>query len=91
VKRAINESAYVFAAGKNVGVKGVSTPSEELDRGEVILELEREMLEAADNLEFERAAYLRDQIKKLKGGTAAPKGRGRGAGKKTVEKKRGIK
>ena len=36
------------------------------DRGEVILDLEREMLEAADNLEFERAAYLRDQIKKLK-------------------------
>jgi len=24
------------------------------------------MLEAADNLEFERAAYLRDQIKELK-------------------------
>ena len=24
------------------------------------------MLEAADNLEFERAAYLRDEIKKLK-------------------------
>ena len=66
VKRAINESAYVFAAGKNVGEKGVAVPSEEQDRGEVILELEREMLEAADNLEFERAAYLRDQIKKLK-------------------------
>jgi protein-arginine kinase activator protein McsA len=25
------------------------------------------MLEAADNLEFERAAYLRDQIRELKG------------------------
>ena len=24
------------------------------------------MMEAADNLEFERAAYLRDQIKELK-------------------------
>ena len=41
-------------------------PSEALDRGDVILELEREMLEAADDLEFERAAYLRDQIAKLK-------------------------
>ena len=29
-------------------------------------ELTREMLEAADNLEFERAAYLRDQIAALK-------------------------
>ena len=34
--------------------------------GEVLEELTREMLEAADNLEFERAAYLRDQIKELK-------------------------
>ena len=35
-------------------------------REEVLEELTREMLEAADNLEFERAAYLRDQIKELK-------------------------
>ena len=31
-----------------------------------ILELENEMLSAADNLEFERAASIRDEIKKLK-------------------------
>ena len=66
VKRAINESAYVFASGKSAGATGVVVPSEALDRGDVILELEREMLEAADDLEFERAAYLRDQIAKLK-------------------------
>ena len=35
-------------------------------RSDLIAELTRDMLEAADNLEFERAAYLRDQIKKLK-------------------------
>ena len=66
VKRAINESAYVFASGRSAGATGVVVPSEALDRGDVILELEREMLEAADDLEFERAAYLRDQIAKLK-------------------------
>ena len=33
---------------------------------DIIAELTNEMLEAADNLEFERAAYLRDQIKELK-------------------------
>ena len=33
---------------------------------ELIAELTREMLEAADRLEFERAAYLRDQIASLK-------------------------
>ena len=31
----------------------------------VLDDLRREMMEAADALEFERAAYLRDQIKSL--------------------------
>lgn len=35
------------------------------DNETIILELESEMLAAAENLEFERAAELRDQIKKL--------------------------
>ena len=38
---------------------------------EVLAELETEMLQAADSLEFERAALLRDQIALLKG-TSAP-------------------
>ena len=36
-------------------------------REAVLDDLRREMMEAADALEFERAAYLRDQIKKLRG------------------------
>lgn len=48
---------------------------------EYLEELHKEMLEAAKNLEFERAANLRDQIAKLKGETVASpqtkKGRGR--------------
>ncbi len=36
---------------------------EDMDFEEVIAELEREMLEAAENLEFERAAQLRDRIR----------------------------
>ena len=36
------------------------------DMQEVLLEVEREMLEAADALEFERAAMLRDQMDELK-------------------------
>ena len=67
VRRAINESAYVFAASKSkarpaeAGVASAEVP-------DLIADLTREMLEAADNLEFERAAYLRDQVKKLKKG-----------------------
>ena len=36
------------------------------DVAETMLQLEQEMLEAANNLEFEKAALLRDQIRELK-------------------------
>ena len=36
------------------------------DINEAILRLEKEMLEAAEKLEFERAAFLRDKVKKIK-------------------------
>jgi excinuclease UvrABC helicase subunit UvrB len=67
VKRKINESVYVYTAGKNGG-KPVSSvvPVEGGTVDQAVLDdLRREMMEAADALEFERAAYLRDQIKKL--------------------------
>lgn len=38
----------------------------ESDLQDLLLQLEKEMFEAAENLEFERAADLRDQIKKIK-------------------------
>ena len=63
MKRAINESAYVFKAGAKVEGEERIVESSSAD---LIAELTRDMLEAADNLEFERAAYLRDEIKKLK-------------------------
>ena len=74
VKRAINESAYVFRSGKVEKWKGGKveegkrrdTASTLEDVADVIAEMTTEMLQAADNLEFERAAYLRDQIAELK-------------------------
>jgi excinuclease ABC subunit B len=41
------------------------------DVTETLKELEEEMLEAASNLEFEKAAHLRDQIRELKRGTGS--------------------
>ena len=38
----------------------------DIDINETIRELEEEMLTAANNLEFEKAALLRDQIRELK-------------------------
>ena len=70
VKRAINESAYVYKSGKvekwNGGKVEKRGEGSGLWSSDLIAELTRDMLEAADNLEFERAAYLRDQIKQLK-------------------------
>ena len=66
VRRKINESAYVFkSSGNGVGsAKPSAMPNG--DERELIAELTRDMMEAADNLEFERAAYLRDQIATMK-------------------------
>lgn len=51
------------------------------ERKQVIAEMEQEMLEAADNLEFERAALLRDQISLLRSGKdGAPKKKGKRRG-----------
>jgi len=38
----------------------------DIDLNDTIKELEEEMLAAANNLEFEKAALLRDQIRELK-------------------------
>ena len=76
VKRAINESAYLFksgeanfrspGAGGDASVTSAQAGASPRATADLIAELTRDMLEAADNLEFERAAYLRDQIKELK-------------------------
>ena len=65
VKRAINESSYVFRSSKFDRPTAI-VPSESGDTKDLIAEMTRDMLEAADNLEFERAAYLRDEIAKLR-------------------------
>ena len=73
VKRAINESSYVFKSGKVEHAKGGKAKADaaEISSTDLVEELTRDMLQAADNLEFERAAYLRDQIAELKKGRLA--------------------
>ena len=74
VKRKVNEASYLFRAGRAVAPAPASAAA---DPKEIIAEMTREMLEAADRLEFERAAYLRDQIAKLRAdGGDAPGKRG---------------
>ena len=68
VKRAINESAYVYSEARKAERAPVGGKADDgkFDLEATIADLQREMLEAADALEFERAAYLRDQIKTLR-------------------------
>src|SRR5207248_2677256 len=54
--RHTSEQAHAFLAESGV----------DIDLSETIKELEEEMLGAANNLEFEKAALLRDQIRELK-------------------------
>jgi excinuclease ABC subunit B len=44
----------------------ISLGDDEYDIVQVAAQIEKEMLEAAEKLDFERAAYLRDQLKELK-------------------------
>lgn len=67
VKRAVEESlssASYQADSKAVAV--LRDAGADFDVAETVRELEEEMLAAANNLEFEKAALLRDQIKELK-------------------------
>lgn len=66
VKRSINESSYLFKASNKNSFASTVTDEKISSATDLIAELTKEMLEAADNLEFERAAYLRDKIKELK-------------------------
>ena len=63
-KRSMNDSTYIFKSSRKDSKKTLVYESG--DTEEVIADLQREMLEAADKLEFERAAYLRDKIAELK-------------------------
>ncbi|HON06702.1 MAG TPA: excinuclease ABC subunit UvrB [Verrucomicrobiota bacterium] len=66
VTRALEESLsteYEYKEKQNLVLNETGV---DFDLTETIRELEDEMLEAANNLEFEKAALLRDQIKELK-------------------------
>ena len=74
VPRTLSEDGAIrFIAGDlddRIASAGSSLPA---DRARAIEELKAEMLEAANRLEFERAALLRDQLRKLQSGEdAAP-------------------
>lgn len=84
VVRSVQSSLVYQTKEENTGLVAEALGGDE--RKQVIAEMEQEMLEAADSLEFERAALLRDQISLLrsgKDGSPKKRGRSRGYGRKS--------
>jgi len=67
IQKAIKEGIEILEEAKEEVVEVTGQSLEEFAKQEVISDLEREMELAARNLQFERAAQLRDQIVSLQG------------------------
>ena len=79
ITKEIRSSLERIVNARKIAAEAIQATENELDRAELIALLEKEMLEAAEELEFERAARLRDRVQELKDmpEMAGPKG-GRG-------------
>ena len=66
VSRAVEESLAVYESTREEAAGVLKDARLDIDLTETISELETEMLKAAEDLKFEKAALLRDQIKELK-------------------------
>ncbi|RKY22883.1 MAG: excinuclease ABC subunit B [Planctomycetota bacterium] len=62
VRRGLSEQIKARATAQ----KAVQFKADEYEKVELACQIEKEMLEAAQNLDFERAAFLRDQLRELK-------------------------
>jgi len=90
VSRAVEESLAVQEEQREAATGFLRETKTDLDVTETLRELEGEMLKAAEDLQFEKAALLRDQIKELKrlaeGGPPAEKNKSVNYGKKSRRK-----
>ena len=66
VSRAVEESLAVYESNRSEAAGVLKDAKLDVDLTETVKELEGEMLKAAEDLQFEKAALLRDQIKELK-------------------------
>ncbi len=73
VQRAVQESLHTLLRGREIASSVIQEGGGNFDLTELLRELEDEMQTASANLEFERAALLRDQIMEVKSGTGIDK------------------
>ena len=78
IEKRVGERLLTWSVSEDIEKKVVRESGLEYDIHETIQEIEKEMLEAAEALEFERAAQLRDEMLELKKSIPAlPPGTGR--------------
>jgi excinuclease ABC subunit B len=73
VRRGVQESLHTILRGREIAASVIQEAGGDFNVTELLRELEEEMQEASANLEFERAALLRDQIMEVKSGTGISK------------------
>jgi excinuclease ABC subunit B len=73
VRRAVQESLHTILRGREIAASIVQEAGGDFNVTELLRELEEEMQHASANLEFERAALLRDQIMEVKSGAGIDK------------------
>ena len=73
VRRAVQESLHTILRGREIAASVIQESGGDFNLTELLRELEEEMQQASANLEFERAALLRDQIMEVKSGTGLTK------------------
>jgi excinuclease ABC subunit B len=73
VRRAVQESLHTILRGREIEASVIREAGGDFNVTELLRELEEEMQEASANLEFERAALLRDQIMEVKSGVGLVK------------------
>jgi excinuclease ABC subunit B len=66
IEKAIRSGIESFKKAEEIVAGAMGKSEDEYEKEEIIAELEREMELCARNLQFERAAELRDRIKRLK-------------------------
>jgi len=77
IRKAISSALSDQLQARRVAREAIRASESEFDRTELIAQLEAEMLDAAEKLEFETAAQLRDRIAELKGESPRPRERSR--------------
>jgi excinuclease ABC subunit B len=88
VQKAIRDGIESEVKARRTAAEAIHANEEQLDQGEIVKLLEEEMLQAAKNLEFERAAQLRDKLKEMNGAPTIKSGAGWAPDEAEVESQR---